>query len=479
MERKSLPVGLLIIIPLVAVTAAFAPPARAEVSLPSLFAEHMVIQREAPITVWGWADPGERVTVELGERSRRTRTDDDGRWQVVLPPFSNGEGPLTMTVAGKNTLTVRDILIGEVWVCSGQSNMWWPIRRASDPDSIAAAADTPDIRMFTVPQRTELEPQIDCEGTWAVCTPEAVMEFSAVGYHFARVLHTELGCPIGMLHTSWGGTPAESWTTLETLRSDPLFKKIVDRREAEGTRPPHRAASLWNAMVAPLIPYTIKGTIWYQGEANVARADQYRTLFPTMITDWRENWGLGDFPFYFVELAPFRYGNRDPRAGAELRDAQREALALPNTGMAVTMDIGTPRDIHPRNKHDVGYRLALWALAHDYGRDLAFSGPLYRSMEVDGSEVTIRFHHAEGGLATIDGSSPDHFEISGKDRRFHPAEARIEGDILIVSSGQVTEPVAVRFAWRDDAEPNLISAAGLPASSFRTDDWPGVTINNK
>ncbi len=449
--------------------------AHADVSLPHLFGDHMVIQREARINIWGWADSGEAVKVELGDRSRKTKADPDGKWQVTFPPFRSGTGPLTMTVTGANTITITDILVGEVWICSGQSNMWWPISRSSDPDSIATAADFPAIRMFTVPRRTELEPQIDCEGRWAVCTPKAVMDFSAVGYHFARVLAEELDCPIGMIHTSWGGTLAEAWTSIETLRSDPLYERIVERREAPGTGQQHRAASLWNAMIAPLIPYTIKGAIWYQGEANVARADQYRTLFPTMITDWRRNWGLGDFPFYFVQLAPFRYGNRDPRAAAELRDAQTEALALSNTGMAVTMDIGNPRDIHPRNKHDVGYRLALRALAHEYGHDVVFSGPLYESISVGGPEATIRFRYASGGLTTIGGAAPDQFIIAGKDRKFYPAEARIEGDVVVVRSVHVPEPVAVRYGWLDDAEPNLISVAGLPASSFRTDNWPGVT----
>ncbi len=453
--------------------------AHAEVSLPHLFGDHMVLQREASITIWGWADPGERVTVELGDRSRKTKADSDGQWQVIFPPFRSESGPLTMTVTGLNTITIRDILVGEVWICSGQSNMWWPISRASDPDSIAVAADFPTLRMFTVPQRTELEPQVDCDGAWAVCTPEAVMGFSAVGYHFARVLQAELNCPIGMIHTSWGGTLAEAWTSIETLRSDPSFERILERREAPGTGLPHRAASLWNAMIAPLIPYSIRGAIWYQGEANVARAHQYRSLFPTMITDWRRNWDQGDFPFYFVQLAPYRYGNRDPRAGAELRDAQAVALALPATGIAVTMDIGNPRDIHPRNKHDVGHRLALWALANDYGREVEFSGPLYESMAVEGSEATIRFRHTAGGLATIGGAAPDHFEIAGKDRKFYPAEARIEGSVVVVRSEHVPEPVAVRYGWRDDAEPNLISVAGLPTSPFRTDRWPGVTNGRK
>ncbi|MFC1545263.1 sialate O-acetylesterase [Gemmatimonadota bacterium] len=470
---------LFTITPLILALTGINSPVQADVTLPSLFTDHMVIQRDARVTFWGWADPGERVTVALGTRSRKTSADAAGTWEVTLPPIRSGGDPLTLIVTGDNTLVIEDVLVGEVWICSGQSNMWWPIRSASDPDSISAAADFPAIRMFTVTQRTELEPQENCEGSWEVCTPETVKAFSAVGYHFARILHQEIDCPVGMIHTSWGGTPAEAWTSIETLQSDPSYDQVLDRREADGTRPQHRAATLWNAMIAPLIPFTIKGVIWYQGEANVPRAAQYRTLFPDMIADWRQNWDQGAFPFYFVQLAPYRYGGRDPRAGAELRDAQRTALSIPNTGMAVTSDIGNPRDIHPRNKHDVGNRLALWALANDYGRDLVYSGPLYASMEIDGPEIRLSFQHSAGGLATIDGAAPTHFEIAGRDRKFQAAEARIEGDTVIVYAEQVTDPVAVRYAWRDDAEPNLISLEGLPASSFRTDNWPGITDGRK
>lgn len=449
--------------------------ARADVKLPAIFSDHMVIQQKERIAVWGEADPGERITVTLGKRKRRIRAGKDGSWRVSLPPFRAGEIPLTLTVTGKNSVTINDILVGEVWVCSGQSNMQWTVRNSSSPEEVLADADLPAIRMFTVERRTAEEPQPDCNGSWRVSSSENTALFSAVGYHFARELHSELGVPVGMIHTSWGGTPAEAWTTIETLQSNPLFEPIVERRNDPEITPQHRAATLYNAMVAPLIPYRIRGVIWYQGEANVDRAWQYVSLFPEMIRDWRRVWEQGDFPFYFVQLAPFRYGQQDPLNCAELRDAQFKALSLPNTGMAVTMDIGNVSDIHPRNKHDVGRRLALWALANDYGHDLIYSGPLYKSMDREGGSIRIIFTHTGSGLTTRDGLKPDSFEIAGSDRNFIAAEARIEGQSIVVWAGGLNEPVAVRYAWRDDAVPNLMNTEGLPASPFRTDNWPGVT----
>ncbi len=448
------------------------------VRLPAVFSQHMVLQQGQKLPVWGWAGPGQRVTVALDGVRRSDRAGRDGRWEVSLPAFAAAAEPLRLTVTGPNTntITVDDVLIGEVWVCSGQSNMWWPVSRASDPDSHAARADDALLRMFTVPQLTSPEPLEDCEGAWRVCTPENVLAFSAVGYHFARELRAALGVPVGMLHTSWGGTPAEAWTSLQTLESDPLYAQIVGDRDNPELRAQNRGAHLYNAMLLPLVPYRIAGAIWYQGEANLPRAAQYADLFPALIRDWRRTWGQGDFPFYFVQLAPYRYGGQDPRNCAELREAQVGALALPRTGMAVTMDIGNPANIHPGNKHEVGRRLALWALAHDYGRqDLVYSGPLYASSRVEGDRIVISFDHVAEGLITLDGEAPSHFEIAGSDREFRPAEARIEGDAVVVQSDDVPNPVAVRYAWRDDAEPNLANSAGLPASPLRTDDWPLVT----
>jgi sialate O-acetylesterase len=346
--------------------------------------------------------------------------------------------------------------------------------------------------------------------------------FSAAAYFFGRCLHRELNVPVGMINTSWGGTPAEAWTSLDaqqgnavlepTLarwkerisRFDPeaeqkeydkklaVWKEAAAKAKAEGAKPPrrprapgdprqspHRPASLYNGMISPLLPFAMRGAIWYQGESNAGRAEQYLTLFPAMIRNWRDKWGQGDFPFLFVQLAPFRYGAADPRNCAELRETQRLTLDLvPNTGMAVTTDIGNVKDIHPKNKQDVGKRLALWALAKTYGEDLVYSGPLYDSMAVEGKKVRIKFKHTGGGLVAKDGPLT-HFTIAGKDGEFVPAVATIDGETVVVSSDQVAKPVAVRFGWRDDAEPNLFNKEDLPASPFRTDDFEMVTAGNR
>jgi sialate O-acetylesterase len=439
----------------------------------------MVLQRGMSVPVWGWADPGEEVTLEFAGQRHTATANSLGHWHVRLKPLRADSEGRELQVGGKNSLTIGDVLVGEVWVCSGQSNMWWPVRAAADAEKEIAAADHSLLRMFTARQATADAPQTDCEGAWQVCSPATVPDFSAVGYYFARELLEELHVPIGMIHTSWGGTPAEAWTKLDALQGDALYQAILQRRDDAGTPPQHRAASLYNAMIAPLIPYGIKGAIWYQGESNVGRAWQYRKLFPTMIRCWRSEWKEGDFPFYFVQLAPYFYGGDRREPCAELWEAQSMALKLPKTGMAVTMDIGDVKDIHPKNKQEVGWRLALWALAKDYGKKLAYSGPLYKSMKVEGSAVRIRFDYPGSGLMTLDGKEPSYFQIAGSDREFVPARARIEKDTVVVWADGVKDPVAVRYAWRDDATPNLVNKEKLPASPFRTDDWPAVTRDNR
>jgi len=313
-------------------------------------------------------------------------------------------------------------------------------------------------------------------GDWAVCSPDTVLNFSAVGYFFGRELHNELNVPIGLINTSWGGTVCEAWTSEEALKEggfDTILKRSKGAKQG-----PNNASVLYNAMLAPLIPYGIRGAIWYQGESNRGRAYQYRELFPTMIRDWRERWGSGNFPFLFVQLAPFNYGNPDDPACAELREAQTMTLSLPNTGMAVTTDIGNVKDIHPKNKQEVGRRLALWALANSYDKDLVYSGPLYKSMKVEGGKARITFDHTGGGLKSLDGKPLTEFAIAGEDKQFVPAQAKIEGDSVVVFSDEVDKPVAVRFGWRNAAEPNLANEEGLPASPFRTDDFKGVTAGN-
>lgn len=492
-----------------------------ELAVPALFSDHMVLQQGKRIPIWGAARPGETVLVEIGQRKARAVADDAGRWRATLRPLEAG-GPYTMTVrSGSNSLAIQDVLVGEVWVCSGQSNMEWPLNLARDSEKEIAGANFPHIRLFTAPKVVAAEPQKSCGGQWAVCSPEIAANFSAVGYFFGRELHHELGVPVGLIDNSWGGTPAEAWTTRETLDADPDFQPILarweeilakypeakadyekkleewkaaaekakEKGEAEPPKPmpplgpehPHRASGLYNGMVAPLTPFALRGVIWYQGESNVGRAYQYRKLFPAMIRDWRQAWGQGNFPFLFVQLANFMERVEEPQPSsewAELREAQLMTLALENTAMAVTIDIGDAKDIHPRNKQDVGHRLALAALAKTYRKRVTYSGPIYKTMRIRGNEVRLSFDHVDGGLVAQGGPLKG-FTIAGSDRKFVWAEARIEGRKVVVCSDAVPRPVAVRYAWANNPDCNLYNAAGLPASPFRTDDWPAVTQDKR
>lgn len=643
--------------------------ARADVRVPSVIGDNMVLQQGHKVRLWGTAEPGERVTVTFNASAARAVADARGRWQVFVGPLKAG-GPFELSVAGRNTLTFRNVLVGEVWVCSGQSNMEWPLVNAQDGEREVAQADYPEIHLFTVSKKTSATPLEDVEGRWVVTRPETAAQFSAVGYFFGRELYRRLKVPIGLIHTSWGGTPAEAWTSRAALAAEPALKPILDRFDAElkdlprlqseyerarvewgrqyvtqdpgnkgeamGYADPAREFADWkkmrvpqawesagldvdgsvwfrrevnvpaawaghdltlslgaiddfdttyfdgvrvgstgeetpnswtvprryrvpgslvragrnviavrvfdrvgnggfvggemwlapagdakgepvpldgdwyykeeltvpsrqidysrqpqapgpanqnnptvlyNAMLAPLLPYTIRGAIWYQGEANAGRAYQYRTLFPAMIRDWRAAWGNGDFPFYFVQLANWKARPKDSidSEWAELREAQTMTLkAAPNTGMAVTIDIGNPDNIHPRDKLDVGLRLARWALAETYHQKVEPSGPLYDSDKVEGDKIRVRFRHA-GGLKTRDGAVPAGFFVAGDDRKFVPAEARIEGNAVVVWSKDVPRPAAVRYAWADNPSGNLYNAEGLPASPFRTDEWPELT----
>ena len=491
----------------------------ADVKLPAVISDNMVLQQKTNATIWGWADPGEKIKVKASWRwlfRSSTTADKDGKWELKLKTPKAG-GPYDITIKANNTIELENVLIGEVWVCSGQSNMQWTMKGTENPDKDIASADKPNIRLFTVERIIAEEPKDDCNGNWSACTPETVAEFSAVGYFFGKHLADELDIPIGLISTNWDGTLAEAWTRKEILESDADFAPILQRQEqweaglpealkkyekdmevwkvkaekakAKGKRAPRKPrkptkrnsnspSSLYNAMIAPIIPYAIKGAIWYQGESNVSRAYQYRKLFPAMITNWRKDWKQGDFPFYYVQIAPFKYGEK--RASQELREAQRLTLLLRNTGMAVTMDIGNPENIHPKNKLDVGRRLALWALAKDYGKkDIVYSGPIYKSMEVEGDKIRLSFDHTGSGLKTRDGKEVSHLTIAAEDQNFVPAKATIDGKTIIVSSEDVKKPAAVRYAWSNTAEPNLANKEGLPASSFRTDNWPGITHNER
>ena len=632
----------------------------ASLKLPAILGDHMVLQQNSFAKIWGWTDPGGKVQVTTGWNGKNYSTwaDAQGNWQVKVVTGKAG-GPYSVTVEGDITIVLEDILLGEVWICSGQSNMEWPLSRAETAEAEIPLSDFPDIRLFTVKKHIAPRPLEDVSGAWEACTPETSPGFSAVGYFFGKKLHKELGVPVGMVHTSWGGTPSESWTSREMLQTfgdfdqqlDDLYNsndeemeqaaKEIGRIEAEiesrgnfdnldniGFRegwmkisyddrewktmkcpaewssleeigmlegvvwmrtrisvpaawqgkalvldlgpvdemdvtwinevevgsskvvanwnknrsyevPASAVTSeelllsirivntnaqggmfgvpeqlmiypegdqnaepvmlagdwkyriaykfpkvaqlnnsqtpsvLYNGMLYPLRNLAIRGAIWYQGESNQDRAIQYRTIFPGMIEDWRSTWKQGDFPFYFVQLAPYRYATE--HTSAELREAQFLTLSkLRSTGMAVTLDIGNPDDIHPTNKRDVGSRLALWALANDYGLDVVYSGPLYRKQSVDGASIRIHFDHVGSGLVAK-GGDLSHFEIAGEDQQYHPAKAVIDGETVVVSSKDVAAPVAVRFAWSNTAEPNLFNKEGLPAGSFCTDPWKRIT----
>ena len=488
----------------------------AEVKLPSVIGDNMVLQRGNKLTLWGTADAGEEVSVTLGDQKATAKAGDDGKWKVQIGPLAAG-GPFEMKVVGKNTIELKNILVGEVWVCSGQSNMQMAVSSCLNSKEEVAAADFPKIRLFTVPNTVADAPQADCKGRWVECSPKTVGGFSAVGYFFGRELQKVLDVPVGLINTSWGGTPAESWTSKPTLESDPDLKPILDRfakgvqdypqakqnfetqlakwketaekAKAEGKSVPKKpnppqdpATSSWkpsglyNAMIAPLIPYGIGGAIWYQGESNADRAYQYRKLFAAMIQDWRRNWGQGDFPFLWVQLANFMGRRAQPGDSnwAELREAQQTTLSLPKTGTGLAIDIGDAKDIHPKNKQEVGRRLALAAQAIGYGKDIPYSGPVYDSMTVEGTAIRLKFKHVNGGLV-CKGEKLAGFAVAGEDKKFVWAEARIDGETVVVSSPEVQKPVAVRYAWADNPEVSLYNKADLPASPLRTDDWDGKT----
>ena len=644
---------------------------QAEPSLAPVFTDNMVLQREIAVPVWGKADPGERISVSFAGQVRETQAAADGSWMVRFAPLKASRKPAELTVSGKTGITLKNILVGEVWLCSGQSNMEMGVGQVKDALKEIAAADKPEIRFFMVPNSTAFAPKREIEGaSWKVCDPAIIAQngygwagFSAAGYFFGREINKELDVPVGLIESDWGGTPAQSWTPIEYLQANPVlahygdeytrdcripkselaglekqrtaiiaemqkravdpgnkgevagwqnegadlagwdkvkvpngwfpdktiygsvwFRRDVDVPEAWAGRdlvlnlglvddfdttyfngrkigaigkdtpewwtvkrsykvpgalvkagrntiavrvfndymggglpsapeafvlgPPVGAneeplkiagewfrkiedgkafpvlpafqncpSCLYNAMIAPLIPFAIRGAIWYQGESNAGNAHEYSTLFPTMIKSWRDRWGQGDFPFYFVQLANFMPVKDQPAdsAWAELRDAQRQTLATFNTDMAVIIDIGDAKDIHPKNKQEVGRRLALNALANTYGRNVESSGPVARSMKIEEGAMRIFFDHCGGGLKARDSKGVKGFAICGADLKFVWADAKITGHSILVSSPEVRDPVAVRYAWADNPVCNLVNKSGLPASPFRTDHFKGIT----
>ncbi len=492
---------------------------RADVRLPALFGSGMVLQRDAELRVWGWAEPGENISVALADRRGGTVAGPDGRWQVVLPPMPASLAALELTVQGRNTIRLDNVLIGEVWICAGQSNMEQALANVVQGRELAAqAGDYPAIRLFKPPVATATEPLDDYHGArWAVAATDTAARFSAVGYCFGLELFQDLKIPVGLIQAARSSSGAQAWISAAGLRED--FQYLLDQQAALVKAYPARAAQvekiladyqirragalqnrqpapaetqaeiearwqdpayfrhptvLFNGMLAPLLPCAIRGVIWFQGEEDAPRAWRYRKLFPALIRDWRARLGQGDFPFYYVQLANWEASR--PLIYAELREAQLMALALTNTGMAVTIDLGDPHDVHFRNKREVGRRLALLARARTYGRDVMCSGPIYKTMRREGASIRLMFHDTAGGLSAKGGKLRG-FEIAGADRRFLPALARIEGDEVIVWNKAAPEPAAARYAWANNPECTLFNQAGLPASPFRTDDWPGITAD--
>ena len=480
----------------------------AAVKLPSLISDHMVLRQNVPVRIWGTANPVESVTVTFQEQKVSAKASAAGKWSVFLHPMKPG-APADLTIAGENTLVVHDVLVGEVWVGSGQSNMEMSVERSKDAETEIASAQYPKIRLFQVKRVVADSPSDDVVGSWKLCDASSVKGFSAAGYFFSRELHQKLGVPIGFIHSSWGGTPAQSWTSAPALESEPALKFISSdwekvlgnyptakerydkalenhkqaaaKAKAENAklptppRPPvgpghpNTPAGLYNGMIAPLIPYSVSGVIWYQGEANasVVHAMPYRRLFRLMIEDWRAGWGQGSLPFLFVQLANYKANPYWPL----LRESQADALELRDTGMAVAIDVGESNDIHPKNKQAIGHRLALAARATVYGEKIEYSGPLYRQSTLEGNAIRDWFNHVGSGLSVQGNEELKGFLVAGKDEKFVPATAKIEGNTVVVSSTEVTEPAAVRYAWSDDPTANLINREGLPAGPFRSDRW--------
>lgn len=483
--------------------------ANAETKLPNIFSDGMVLQQGQENKIWGRDNPGQAIAIAIGDHQLSVTTDAAGNWSAKLPALPVG-GPHILTVAGSSARIVRDVLVGEVWVCSGQSNMQWWVKASNDPDLEKIAANFPKIRMINFPQVGAQEPIWSHDDRkWQVCSPETIDDFSAVGYYFARQLHQTTGVPIGMINNAWGGSACEAWINRDVLNASPRFQRLMDNWKANETRHQElntktdrneqeekdfknlgnnmrgnqRPANIYNGVLKSHLGYGIRGAIWYQGESNAGRAYQYRDLFPLMIQNWRDEWGQGDFPFYWVQLADFMAEKSEPAdsAWAELREAQTMTMdRLPNTGQAVIIDIGEGKDIHPMNKVDVGRRLARWALAKQYNIPIEYQSPRYASMQEDGDGIVLTFNHIPNGWRPFDVNEPVGFTIAGEDKKFYPAEAKIlDGGKIRVSSSKVSKPMSVRYAWADNPICNMYSKAGLPLTPFRTDDWPGTTADKE
>lgn len=458
--------------------------ANAAIKLPALIGNNMVLQQNTVINVWGWADASEKVTITASwvTEPATAITTSEGSWKTTLSTPKAG-GPYTMTISGRDySITIENIMIGEVWICSGQSNMEFTMRglggwKQYKPEvrEEVALGNYSNVRLFTVKRDTSALALDNCKGNWLLPDTNTVNDFSATAWFYGAYLNKQLGVPVGLISAAWGGTPAEVWTPVESIKADPDLGYYLNRWNGSQWWP-GTPGVLYNAMIHPLINYTIKGVIWYQGESNRLDANLYADLMETLITSWRKAWNMGEFPFYYVQIAPFTYN--EPFSGALLREAQLKCLSIPNTGMAVTMDlVDNIKDIHPKNKLDVGKRLALWALNKTYGKtDVIYSGPLYRDMKISGKRISLAFNDTEGGLK-ITGAGKNNFTIAGADRVFYAADVKISGDKLVLSSPKVKQPLAARYAFTNTSEATFFNGAGLPAPSFRTDSWDIITDN--
>ena len=450
----------------------------AEVKLPSVIGSHMVLQRDEPVPIWGWADKSEEVSLTFAGKTYKTQADcTTGNWKVELDAAKANSKGQKMVIKGHNEIVLEDILIGEVWLCSGQSNMEWSVARSANAQEEIANGKHPLIRHIKVPHRPsdKAETDVATQG-WTVCSPETVANFTAVGYYFARHIQGELNVPVGLLGSNWGGTRIDPWIPPVGYKSVPALKtdfaeKLNEFPSKNGNRINHQSPlALYNGMISPLVPYGIRGALWYQGESNNGEGMLYHEKMKALINGWRSLWNKDDLPFYYVQLAPFNYRNRPGEALAGIWQAQLATLAVPHTGMAVTTDITTVNNIHPPNKQDVGKRLALWALAKDYGKkDITYTGPLFSKVEAKGGELIVHFQDGTAeGLITQDCQKASHFEVSGKDGKWVPALAKIEGKTIVLTAEGVKEPTQARFGWDQQAVPNLFNEAGLPASPFHS-----------
>lgn len=463
---------------------------QAKLILPAVFTDNMVLQQKSKVEIWGKSEALKNVSLTASWTTRKYKVTADplGNWKINIGTPSWG-GPYAIHISDGEEITLKNVMIGDVWFCSGQSNMEFPMHgwtSVNNYEKELAEANYPNIRLL---QATHVNSNLPLQnaridnGGWKPCSSQNINEFSAVAYFFAREVYKKTGIPIGLIHSSWGGTVIEAWTSEQTIKTVPGFGPALvqlhqdtNREKLSFTREDaNRPTALYNAMTHPFIHYKIKGVIWYQGENNASRAHQYRRLFPALIKDWRQKWRIGNFPFYFVQLANYAKGEGDMFSWPELRDAQRQTLSVANTGMAVSIDIGNPDDVHPKNKQDVGKRLALIALAKTYKQPVVYSGPVLQRYRISENKVILSFNFIEGGLQSRGGSLLNGFLIAGQDQKFYPAKGVIKGNQIIVNSAEVPHPVAVRYAWANNPICNLYNGAGLPASPFRTDQWKDST----